>query len=423
MTWKEKILRLKSSAENNVRTCIMPFWRDYMLDKDNGGFWGRVQEGLVPDPRSPKSVVLNCRLLWAYTRAYEMLKDERYKDLADRAFTYIRDHFYDRVYGGVYWMITCKGEPAQIEKRTYGQGFFIYSMAEYYKSFKNKQALEMALQTLDLLNKHVKCSNGGYLDSVTRDWLQDDWVNIWVKNRGGAAKLLNSNMHLFEAILNLAEATENAKVCESLQDQLTFLLDVAVDQELFHFKAGMDMDGNRIDNEINFGHDSECTYLMTRAADLLKDEQLIERARYIAVKIMDQVYDKGLDPVNGGMYYVADCISGEINRSKIWWVQAEGVTAFLNCFQLTGDERYLDAAISIWQYIENHMINHVLGEWYAVGTNLYTDMELQEQEKALEAVFNNKEMAGKGKCPYHNSRTCYEIIERANILLAGQTSI
>ena len=37
-------------------------------------------------------------------------------------------------------------------------------------------------------------------------------------------------------------------------------------------------DGNRIDHEINYGHDAECCYLMTWSARLIGDPALIRRA-------------------------------------------------------------------------------------------------------------------------------------------------
>lgn len=411
-----QILALKENMERNVRECIMPFWRDNLVDVQHGGFYGRVYEDLRPDRESPKSVVLNCRLLWAYTRAHEMLGDPVYRELAERAYHYICDRFCDPVYGGAYWMVTAKGEPSEVEKRTYGQAFLIFAMAAYFRAYGDFEALDIARRTLALLHTHAWQTGGGYVDSLTRDWLRDDWVNVWIKNRDGAALLLNSNMHLFEAILELAEATGDVVVMQALREQLVFLLEDMVDENLHHMKAGVDDEGQRIDHEINFGHDCECSYLMTRAAALLGEDSLIQKARQTAQDIVCHVLAEGLDQENGGLYYIADAVSGAINRSKIWWVQAEGITAFFNMFELTGQERFLDAAMSMWAYIETNMVNREMGEWDAVGRNPRSDVSLKNDEKALRKVFTNVERAGKGKCPYHNSRACFEIMQRVDAL-------
>ena len=111
------------------------------------------------------------------------------------------------------------------------------------------------------------------------------------------------------------------------------------------------------------------------------------------------------------MCYISDCRTGEINRAKIWWVQAEGITACVNCYQLTGKERYLDHAISIWNYTKRYLVDEDLGDWRTVG-NLDGDQDFKEDIRFLQNVFTNQEKAGKGKCPYHNARVCFEIMER-----------
>lgn len=406
------IQNMKREMERNLTECILPFWREYVPDDVHGGFYGKVNGNREPDLASPKSVVLNCRILWTFSRAYEKFRDERDKVLAQRAFDYILRYFWDDSYQGVYWMVTCKGEPAEMEKRTYGQAFFIYSMAEYYRVFADPKALEFARKTYDLVRKYLKLADGGYADSATRDWILDEWVNVWVKNRMGAPKLLNSNMHLFEALLALAEVTNDLEIMESLRDQLLFLLDTAADETIGHMKAAMAADGSRLDGEINYGHDCECAYLILEAARLFQEAPLLQKAETVVNQMMEQVYKAGLDPVNGGMYYIADARTGEVNRSKIWWVQAEGVTAFFDAWQRTGNENYLKASVSIWNYIKQNLINQELGEWYSVGKNRRSDASLLEEESALKVVFTNDEMAGKGKCPYHNSRVCFEIMSR-----------
>lgn len=418
----EKIRNLRDRMEENLCQCILPFWREYMQDDVHGGFYGRVDGKRRPDLQSPKSVVLNCRMLWTYSRAWKLYGNARDMELAGRAYDCIRTCFWDPVYKGVFWMTTCKGEPSEPEKRTYGQAFLIYAMTEYYRVFQEPEAIEMAMETFYLVEDRLKLKSGGYADSAARDWRKDDWVNFWVKNRGGAAKLLNSNMHLFEAILLLAEVTGEPDVIQALKEELEFLLHTAVDPELGHLKAGMAEDGARLDGEVNFGHDCECSYLMMEAAEFLKDEELLKETEKAVAFMMDRVYEEGLDPVNGGMYYIVDYLTKEVNRSKIWWVQAEGITAFFDRFQRTGKEKYLDAAISIWNYVESCMVNRELGEWYSVGKNLKAEAGLQEQEEALSAVFTNDEMAGKGKCPYHNSRVCFEIMERAEAWMKSMNS-
>ena len=83
-----------------------------------------------------------------------------------------------------------------------------------------------------------------------------------------------------------------------------------MDRKLHHLKAAMDVSGARLDHEINYGHDAECSYLLTGAAELLGDADLIRRARETAVDLMDHVLAEGMDPEYGGLYYIATAPAG-----------------------------------------------------------------------------------------------------------------
>ena len=408
----EKVAALKSRMENNLRECILPFWTNHMEDEENGGFYGAVRFDMTPVKTARKAIVLNTRMLWAFSRAYREYGDDVFKKLAKRGFEYIKDNFWDKKYGGVYWMLNYKGEPLEIEKRTYGQAFIIYSLAEYYRAFGDEEAKAMAMETFKKINTAAKYENGGYADSMTRDWQFDKNIWRWNMNPHGAAKLLNSHLHLFEATLALYGATHDDYVLGVLKEFLEFLLDNAIDYNVMHLKAGMDTETNRIDSEIDYGHDSECCYLLCQAADIIEDPVLSSKTRDVVISIMSKVLEEGIDPTSGAINANTDFSTGLTNRAKVWWTQCEGVTAFFNCYQLTEEEKYLDAAIGIWNYIEDKLVDNENGEWHPVGMDEDVPGECIN---AMMAFFTGKADSGKG--PYHNSRTCFEIIERAERLL------
>ncbi|MCL2058631.1 MAG: AGE family epimerase/isomerase [Oscillospiraceae bacterium] len=412
MDKKERMLDLKARMEKNLTENILPFWANFTVDDEKGGFYGRVFADHSPDKGYAKAVVLNTRILWTFSMAYEVFDDEAYAKLAHRAFDYISRYFWDDVFGGAYWMLNSDGVPTEVEKRTYGQAFIVYAMAEYYRAFKNEKALEMAMETFKRVQDHVAVGNGGYYDSVARDWEFDQGLILWRMNSGGAPKLLNSHLHMFEATMTLYDATRDEYVRTVLKEFLEFLIDVCVEPETHHLKAGMDRDGNRMDHEINYGHDSECCYLMTWSARLIGDEDLRKRADAAALDIMDHVLEEAIDPVNGGMFHEINTGTGVQDRSKIWWAQAEGITSFFNCYQITGDEKYLDAAINIWDYTEENVVDPT-GEWYSVGKNKVMDYAWRVRE-AARAGAGSREKANKSKCPYHNARTCFEIMKRVD---------
>src|SRR5690606_23897028 len=93
-------------------------------------------------------------------------------------------------------------------------------------------------------------------------------------------------------------------------------------------------------------------------------------------------------------------IEGKVDTTRIWWVQAEGVVGFLNAYQKTKDEVYLDATVSLWNYIKTYVIDRREGsEWY---------WAVNDRGKPVQG----KPIVEPWKCPYHNGRMCMEVLRR-----------
>ena len=75
--------------ENNARTLlednILRFWLDRMQDREQGGFYGRIDGNDRLDPQADKGCVLNARILWAFSAAFRVLRHPQYLEAATRA--------------------------------------------------------------------------------------------------------------------------------------------------------------------------------------------------------------------------------------------------------------------------------------------------------------------------------------------------
>jgi mannobiose 2-epimerase len=120
------------------------------------------------------------------------------------------------------------------------------------------------------------------------------------------------------------------------------------------------------------------------------------------------VYEQGLD-IDGGLLYEADP-TGIIDSNKHWWPQAEAVVGFLNAYELSGQKHFLTTAERSWAFINKYIVDHEHGEWFwLVSRDGVPDTK---QDKV-----------GPWKCPYHNSRACFEVMERLDVLkTAGRLS-
>jgi mannobiose 2-epimerase len=148
---------------------------------------------------------------------------------------------------------------------------------------------------------------------------------------------------------------------------------------------------------VSYGHNIESSWLIYEAALVLGDEEVVRKVKKICLKIADASKEGIM--ADGGMIYENFFNTGHIDSDRHWWVQAETVVGFLNAFQLSGKEEYLELSLAAWRFISDHLVDRKNGEWYwSVDKNLRPNLK--------------EDKAGFWKCPYHNSRMCLEIIER-----------
>ena len=48
---------------------ILPFWQTKMIDRENGGFYGRIDSQEVLHADAEKGAILNARILWTFLKA------------------------------------------------------------------------------------------------------------------------------------------------------------------------------------------------------------------------------------------------------------------------------------------------------------------------------------------------------------------
>ena len=96
---------------NQELTNILRYWMEKTPDHENGGFYGKIDNGNRVTAGAPKGSVLNARILWSFAAAYNHDPQPRYLETAERAYHYIAEHFVDNNYGGVYWTVDAEGKP------------------------------------------------------------------------------------------------------------------------------------------------------------------------------------------------------------------------------------------------------------------------------------------------------------------------
>lgn len=393
--------QLGASAEHEVRGDILPFWLAHARNPANQGFYGLVDDHLVAHPDAPRGELLTARILWAFSRAYQEYHDPQYLDMARWAYRDLTEHFVDRLHGGFFWTIGADGRPLDMEKLVYGQVFAIYALAEYHAATGDPAALRHATALFHLVDERAHDEvNGGYFDSYRRDW-QRSARNML----GPAPKTQNSTIHILEAFTQLLRVWPDPSLRVRERELIEILLDHVIDPNTHHLILYLSPDWRRLSDQISYGHDIELSWLITEAAGVLGDQQLIARTRQTALAIANVTLTQGINPL-GGVVNLADP-HGWVDPKCDWWNQAEAVTGFLNAFQISGDPKFAAAALRSWHFVETCQVDHSQGEWF-------------ESVQPDGSPVPGHPKISLWKCPYHNSRSCFQVIERCRALAEAQ---
>ena len=377
---------------------ILPFWLEKTIDRENGGFYGRIDGHGVLHKEAEKGAILNARILWTFSAAYRVLRKPEYLEAATRAKDYVIAHFYDKEFGGTYWSLDYLGQPKDTKKQFYAIGFMIYGLSEYARATGDKEALDYAIRLFDTLESHsFDRENNGYIEACTREWgeIADMRLSDFDANY---PKSQNTHLHIIEPYTNLFRVWKDERLERALRNLINIFTDHILNPETHHLDLFFENDWTRGAGHLeSYGHDIECSWLMHEAALVLGDKDVLAKVEPV-VQMVAKASEKGLN-ADGSMIHEANLDTGHVDDDLHWWVQAETVVGFFNIYQYFGDETALDKAERCWQYIKDNLIDRENGEWY---WSRHADGTLNTDD----------DKAGFWKCPYHNGRMCLEIIER-----------
>jgi len=379
--------QLKQEVVQDLTQNILPFWAKYAPDP-SGGFYGILQYDGTPVPDGKKGGILNARIVWTFSAAARILQDPQYLELANRAQRYYIDYFVDPQYGGTYYILNADGTPFDTQKDTYQNAYTIYALAEHYLATGNQESLDVAIANFHKMTTHAYDPlYGGFIESYSRDW---QMVEVEFP------KTMNTHLHILEAFTHLYRVWKDEELKNHLREMIDLIVHKILHNATWHQRLFFTIDWQSVGHIDSYGHDIECSWLLTEAAEVLGDEALIKETQRMALHIVDIQLKEGIDP-NGAMIYEKE--DDHINANLEWWPQTETVIGCLNAWQISGDKKYLDAAVRTWEWIKNYMIDREYGEWYRSVLPDGTPMKYRPK-------------ADHWRCPYHNSRMGFEVIVR-----------
>ena len=202
-------------------------------------------------------------------------KHAEYLKLADRAYNYIVEKFYDPKNVGVYWMVDKTGKPLNTRNQIFGLAFTAAVLAEYYRATEKKEALDIAMKLFDSIEKHsLDPKYNGYLDAFSQDWavLQDMRLSPTDKNE---PKTMNTHLHILIGYACLYRVHKDERVGKALKNLIELFFDKIIDTERGALNLFFDVDWTHKSDNDSYGHDMETSWLLWDAVNVLGDEEII----------------------------------------------------------------------------------------------------------------------------------------------------
>jgi mannose/cellobiose epimerase-like protein (N-acyl-D-glucosamine 2-epimerase family) len=369
---------------------LLDYWVKYSVEPN-----GFIQENLDRQWKpwgDQREATVNGqgRQLYSMAMGYEMTQSKEYRDALTRGMDFLLK-MRDPKFGGYYDRVSPTLEIINDNKTGY-MSFALYSLAHAGRVTGNKEYLDAAMELFRLVRDKMR--DGPFIGtgSYTRDFSARAAGGLFggagrrgaapgagatapgrggaVAGRGGAAgqpgagaasafaaRRHGINLHMFEALLGLYEATKSPEVWKEIDAELTAI------ERLFDYKLGYlpesyDDDWKPVGNPSgNPGHLFEWASLLSRAVELGADPKFIElgsRNLDLGLKSYDMEVG-GLNPRNA---------EGQPIR-MLWWPQCEVIKA-------TATYAILHGRSELWPYyhktvdlIKNHYIDTQDGGWFA----------------------------------------------------------
>jgi mannobiose 2-epimerase len=416
--------RIASEMEKSLKTELLDVFYPRTLDTVYGGFLSDFTYDWKPGFPQNKMIVAQARHVWTSSNAAMFFNDEKYREIAEHGFMFLRDKMWDSVYGGFYMIRNREGDQigqaSGDSKTAYGNAFGIYALTSYYKLTGDSSALGLARKTFKWLEQHSHDPvYGGYYNNLTREGNLrniDDGTVARFDRSAPDGKDQNSSIHLLEAFTELYKIWPDSTVHQRVREMLKLIRDTIVGDKNYLTlfmkrdwtpisyrdsaddvrKANFSMD------HVSFGHDIETAYLMLEASLALRSEydETLETAK----KMVDHSINNGWDDLKGGLYNEGYYFKGSdtltvIDKSKVWWVQAEALNSLLLFSKLfSEEEKYYNCFLKQWEYMKTWLIDHEYGGWY------YNGLDNNPDSKKINKTSD-------WKINYHDSRSLMNCIE------------
>jgi cellobiose epimerase len=397
----EELLRSRQQLERILAENLLPFWSSQVIDGGEGGY--RLNHNLLGQWQGPanKGLVSQARTVWFFSRlSRSPYGTPTHLALARHGYEFLRERLWDQDFGGFYWEVDSSGRTAvKPEKHLYGQAFGLYALSEYAAAAGDPSVLTLARELFRFIETYAYDSQyGGYQEFFRRDWGPVPHDSTSYMNTAPTLKLMNTHLHLLEAVTRFYLLTKDLLVKERLGELIIVQSNAVVRKTLGGCTDKYQRDWTPLQGpgyeRVRYGHDLENVWLLIEACEAvgLPNSLLLDLYR----ALFRYALRYGFDRRDGGFYYSGLFNAPADQRHKSWWVQAEGLISALSMYRLTAEELYWQCFAKTLDWIVGYQADWQHGEWY-----MYISATGEP----------TGDKTGAWKSSYHNGRAVLQCLE------------
>lgn len=373
---RDLVIELLMQAEMALSNNLMSFWTTNTWDIEYGGFLTRLDRCGQRLDESEKVLMMQVRMISSLSAAHRHgLKDYGYLQLADRGFEYLISHFWDAAEGGFYFSLNRDGTPKSRRKNTDFHGYAMTGLVEYYLASGRTEALEWADRVFDLLLDKAADRDMGFVEDFdNEDWSVLNSEQMRLSDQR-CIKTIDMHANVLEGMMYLAGASGAEKHKNALCRLLDLICTMGIHLEQGCTVTAFDADWQPVGDAqgemtTSYGINVELAWFIWQAASVLKEEK--EVYQVTARRLVDHALKYGFDnkrgglaafgPIKGHVLKAKDL--GENRLLKSWWAQAELLNALCDACQRTGEQKYFNALVKTYNWIQNFQMDHQCGDWF-----------------------------------------------------------
>ena len=324
----------------------------YQCFKDNGDVYDS----------NTRHLVSSTRFIFNYSTAYRLYGKEHHRAYAEHGLKHLLEkHKQDN--GNYAWVLNNE-TVVEGNAMAYGHAFVMLCAASCVRAGISSAA-PLIEQTWDFVDKY-------FWDNTHKAYADERNASLDVLD---SYRGQNANMHMCEALIAAWEATSDSRYldrAELLANRFCFELAEQSNGLIWeHYDANwlVDMQYN-IDKPDDLfkpwgfqpGHQVEWTKLLLQLNAARPSARWVDKASFL----FDAAMKKGWDDEHGGLVYGFGPDGKFADAHKYFWVHAEAIAATWRLYKVTGDQKYQQRYLDLWEWSWTYLIDHEYGAWFRV---------------------------------------------------------